>query len=171
MLKVKAMIWVIIAMVLISAWSGAVGASRTEDEYYIICKPKVEINVRERPGKRSAVIGHLMCGDSVKTDGKEKDGYLHVIELTFEETDGWIYKGLLVEEPPLIWEVKSQVCSKGRVAARKYIGGKRNRWLKDGKGVTIYAISEEWCITNYGYVRTEYLSINYGKVPQQQDGG
>lgn len=138
------------------------------DEMFILCKPKTEVNVRLFPKWGAEVIGHKYCGDVVYTDGRRKNGFLHVYDLGFENMEGWIYSGILVEYPPMLFEGKDQITSSGRVAARQYIGGKRNKWLKAYKDVVVYAVSKEWSITDQGYVKTKYLSVNY-QIPQQKD--
>jgi uncharacterized protein YgiM (DUF1202 family) len=135
--------------------------SARSEEKYILCKPKTEINVRFSPKWDGQVIGHLYFGDSVELDGKVRNGFAHVIGLGFEETEGWIYKGLLVDTPPIAFQGKDRIISSGKVAARQYIGGKRNKWLRSGREVIVYAISQDWSITDQGYVQTKYLSVNY----------
>ena len=140
------------------------------DEYFIICKPGVYINVRFHPNKRAEVIGELELGDKVESDGKEQNGFIHVTGLSFEFTEGWIYKGLLVKDEPYICEWGCQIISDSRVAARHYINGKRKGWIKPGKEVTVYAVSRDWSITEKGYVQTRFLSVNYPEIQKCQDG-
>lgn len=128
---------------------------------YILCRPKTEINVRFSPKFGGEIIGHLYFGDCVETDGTVRNGFAHVVGLAFEAVEGWVYKGLLVDTPPIAVSGKDQIISSGKVAARQYIGGKRNKWLRSGKEVLVYAISQEWSITDQGYVQTKYLSVNY----------
>ena len=125
-----------------------------EEVRYVLCRPGVEVNVRYSPRKGSEIIGNLDCGDAVRTDGKEKNGYVHITGLTFEYSEGWIYKGLLIAERPYVKEWQCQIVTGTRVAARHYIGGKRKGWIKPGA---------EWSITNRGYVKTEFLTLNYPK--------
>lgn len=133
------------------------------EEYYVLCRPGVEVNVRYSPRKGSEIIGNLECGDAVQTDGKEKNGFVHVTGLTFEYSEGWIYKGLLIAERPYVKEWQCQIVTGTRVAARHYIGGKRKGWIKPGQTVTVYAVGAEWSITSRGYVKTEFLTLNYPK--------
>lgn len=130
------------------------------DEYYVLCKPGSEVNVRDFPNMKSPVFGCCFFGDKVETDGKERNGFVHIINLQMEATHGWIYKGLLVKDEPVASEGKAQVFNAGRVACRKYVNGKIKRWAYDGDEVEVYAISQEWCVTNYGYIRTEFLTLN-----------
>ena len=156
---------ILILMILtasLSAINAVSCASADEVEYYIICKPGGEINIRERPKVRSPIVGCLCFGDKVISDGIEANGFIHVIDLAAEVWDGWIYKGLLVEDRPVQTEGKAQVFNAGKVACRKYAStdSKVKKWLKDGKEVEIYAISEKWCVTEYGYIKTEFLTVN-----------
>lgn len=130
------------------------------ERYFILCNPQTVLNARLSPSKHGSLIGYFMCGDSVTIDGRQKNGFLHCPELSFEVDEGWIAKGHLVKDEPLIEETQATVVASGRVACRNKVGGKRIRWLKPGAVVTVYAYSEEWCVTNRGYIRTEYLEIN-----------
>ena len=133
------------------------------DTKYILCKPETEINVRRSPKFRGEIIGHLYFGDRVELDGSIRNGFAQVGGFGFEVMEGWLYTGLLVDDPPMIYEATAEIVSSGRVAARQYINGKRNKWLKPGKEVYVYAISREWSITDQGYIKTAFLSA---KVPE-----
>lgn len=147
-------------IILLLAALFAVGtAFADENEYFIICKPGTTVNVREKPKMRSEVIAAKSFGDMVISDGEEKNGFVHVVGLAAEVEDGWIYKGLLVQDKPVEVNMLSQVYN-GRVAARQYADGKIIRWLKDGSEVRVFATSQEWCVTEYGFVKTDYLTIN-----------
>ena len=128
--------------------------------YYIICNPQTVLNVRESPNKHDRMVGYFMCGDRVKIDGKERNGYYHCPDVKFEVNDGWIIKGHLVEDEPSIETVKATVVANGRVACRSKIGGERVRWLNPGAEVTVYVFSEKWCVTNKGYIQSEYLEVS-----------
>ena len=164
----KSIILILMVLVVCLLIIIAIMDSARADVKFILCRPKTEINVRMFPKWDGEIIGHLYFGDSVELDGKVRNGFAHVIGLGFEETEGWIYKGLLVDTPPIAFQGKDQIISKGRVAARQYIGGKRNKWLRSGREVVVYAISQEWSITDQGYIQTKYLSANY-QIPQQKD--
>lgn len=139
--------------------------SAFSEEKYILCRPETEVNVRLYPKFGAEIIGHKYFGDAVCTDGKRKNGFIHVYDLGFEHMEGWIYSGVLVDYPPILWQEEEQISSSGRVAARQYIGGKRNKWLKSGRDVLVYAYSQEWSITDHGYVQTKYLSVK-SQIPQ-----
>lgn len=161
---------IVILLLLIYAFISFINTSNfafaDENEYYIICKPEGEVNVREKPKLKSPIVGCLFFGDLVETDGKEKNGFVHVINLNAETDTGWIYGGLLVRDKPIVSPGHAQVFKAERVALRKYAtrDSKVKKWLKEGENVMVLAISEEWCVTEDGYVMTEFLTLNKGKV-------
>ena len=132
-----------------------------EEQYeirYVICKDYV--NARETPNKKQEPIGRLETGDIVYTDGIKRNGYLHCVYLDFECDEGWVFAGYLSEyKPETVWR-NATIVSRGRLAARKYIGGRRTRWLKSGATVKVYYWSDEWCLTNCGYVMSKYLELD-----------
>lgn len=153
-LIVLLILWAVILIMGISVLEYA-GA----DGYYVLCTPDAEVNIRARPKLKSEIVACTFFGSLVETDGKEVNGWIHVTDISGEVSEGWIYKGLLVEDEPVASPGRAQVFG-GRVACRKYMDGKVTRWLEEGSGVEIYAISEEWCVTEYGYIRTEFLTVN-----------
>lgn len=139
-------------------------ASAEENVYFIICTPEGDVNARKHAKIKSEIVGSLFFGVKVLSDGKQRNGFIHVYDLAGEYSTGWVSKGYIVEDEPIKCEVVGYIASPGRVAARKMIGGKVNKWLKPGSEVMIYAISEQWCVTEYGFIRTEFLEI-----PEQED--
>lgn len=127
-----------------------------EDGYFILCEPNGRVNVREKPRKTATVVGWVEFGRYVHTDGKEKNGFVHVIDLAAEITDGWVYKGYLAYDQPRDEQYIAEVWG-GNVIARACIGGKQLRVLKEGKRVTVYARSNAWAVTNKGYVMCDWL--------------
>ena len=130
------------------------------EEYYVLCRPESEVNIRERPKLKSGIVACYFFGDRVATDGLEENGFVHVVDINGEVSEGWMYRGLLVDDPPVASHGTAQVFCDGRVACRKYADGKIQRWLEDGSEVKVYAISEVWCVTEYGYIKTEFLTVN-----------
>ena len=65
------------------------------EEYYVLCTPEAEVNIRERPKLKSPIVACYFFGDKVITDGKEENGFVHVVDIRGEVSEGWIYKGLL----------------------------------------------------------------------------
>ena len=153
------LIMVIIAFIIILGVIFEVTSAESSDlhEMFVICRENDYIHIRRRPSKRSQSIGWLECGDSVMCDGKEKNGYLHIIGKT-EYDEGWVYKGYLVNDPPIDnGGSPYYICAYGRVACRKSIDGKRRCWANPMETVKVLFWSEEWCLTNKGFIQTKYL--------------
>ena len=147
---------------LIAASENVVFSDAKADDFYeiryVICKDYV--NARSTPNKKQEPIGRLETGDVVYTDGVKKNGYLHCVGMGFEATEGWVFGGFLIEEKPEKMWKNATIVSNGRLAARKYVGGKRTRWLKSGATVKVYYWSDSWSLTNCGYVQTQYLELD-----------
>ena len=146
----------IIAFLLVFA---AICGVADADGYFVLCKPGSTVNARIRANKKAEVVGWYLCGDYIETDGRTENGFAHAVDVALEVNSAWISKRYLVKDEPITGEWKATVTGKGRVAARRWIGGERSAWLKPGQTVTVYAISAEWCVTNKGYVRTKYLEF------------
>lgn len=130
-------------------------------EMYVICMKNDYINIRMKPSTRSEAIGYLLCGDKVELDGKKKNGFLHLVGIT-EYGEGWVYGGYLADEPPVdLGGARYSVTSNGRVACRKTIGGKRRCWVYTEDSVKVWYWTEEWCLTNKGFIQTRYLEEDH----------
>ena len=129
---------------------------------WVLCRPDSCVNLRETPKKNGAVFGGSMAGAVMKTDGKERNGFLRVYDLPAEETEGWISTRYIVYDEPVRIGCPLRVQAEGRVACRKWIGGKVIRWAYDGDSVLVYLMSGEWCVTEWGYIRTEFLEVPQG---------
>lgn len=132
-----------------------------EDEgmdVYVICQPGSYVNIRTKPNSKSDSIGRYETGDRVHIDGTIRIGYCHCDRLALEDTEGWIHLGYVVTDEP-VWEdgAEFRIRSNGRVAARRSIEGDRTAWLKTGSSVQVFWRSDEWSLTNRGFVKTEYL--------------
>lgn len=156
----KLLVLLLIATTLINPVIWRDKAIADSDGYFILCHPESFVNARFSPSKHGSLIGTLNCGDYVETDGLKKRGYIHCVNMTFESDDGWVSEGYLVKVEPVIKETTATVVSDGRVACREKIGGKRIRWVKPGSEVTIYAKTEEWCVTSKGYIQAKYLKAS-----------
>ena len=124
---------------------------------YVFCDPDSFVTIRSEPKRKSVEVGGATFGSELKTDGKIRNGYLHVYDLAAEEDEGWISTGYVVYDPPRITSYKALVVSNGKLTARKSIGGKMKKMLRPMTEVKVFCESDEWCLTNYGYVMTEYL--------------
>ena len=155
-----AVIVFVVWMLILAMNSLGISKAKADEHYetrYVLCMDYV--NARSTPNKKQEPIGRFETGDTVYTDGIRKNGYLHVVNLDFEETEGWVFAGYLTEDKPeAVWR-NATIVSKGRLAARKYVGGKRTRWLKTGATVRVYYWSDSWSLTNCGYVQTQFLEL------------
>ena len=154
----KRIIAVLLTAMLLLQTSMAFSATDEGDEYFIICEPGCVVNVRNSPDTHSTVVGCKFFGDLVIVD-KERNGFVHITNLNSEYTEGWIYKGLIAGDQPVEINARAVIVSNARVAGRKYANGKIKRWLNNGTEVIVYAVSEEWCVTDQGYIKTEFLQI------------
>ena len=122
---------------------------------WVICQPDSVVNIRSRASSRSDSVGYACPCDSFETDGVTKQGFIHVFA-SIEAMEGWISLGYVVYEEPVPVYEDREIDASGRVAARRTIGGKRRRWLKPGDSVKVY-YEAEWCVTNAGFVRREFI--------------
>ena len=130
--------------------------SALADTVYVLCQPDSFVNVRAFPRKGAEITGYAELGWQLETDGIRKNGY---VKVSGYEGDAWIYAGYLTDCAVTVITLKTQIVSKGRVACRRAINGTRRKWLKDGTEVTIYALSDEWSITDKGFIKTQYLGV------------
>jgi hypothetical protein len=152
----------IIAFLMLLAVITGVSDAVSEDRMvFILCNPKTPVFVRKSPKKGSAEAGRLDFGDEVWTDGRKKNGYLHVIGIT-EAGEGWIFAGnTITDQPEKLTGARATVAATGRVMTYRWVRGKKNGWVEIGDDVKVYAISEEWAVTNKGYIRMKYLEVWY----------
>jgi len=129
------------------------------EEIYVLCSRSGYVTLRSAPRKNGIPFGGASCGAKLKTDGKRKNGFIHIVDVAAEESSGWISEEFIVHDEPELLEQNAFVVSIGRLAARKNIGGKVRRWLKPMTEVFIIYRTEEWCLTNCGYVRTQFLEL------------
>ena len=146
-------------LLVLAAFAAVLPASAEESVLFIICNPKTYVCVRNSPKKGHNEGGQLDCGDYVLTDGVIKNGFVHVLGIT-ENGDGWVHRGHLVPDPPVIETVKMMCSSNWDVICRRWVKGRKVGKLRTGDTVTVYARSEEWAVTNKGYVMTKYLEVD-----------
>ena len=151
---------IIVAAVLFLQDLGLADEAEQHDVMYVICTPGDIVNIRPHPNKHGEPEGFLEPGDMVFVDGKKRNGYVHCVLMHNEAGEGWVFAGYLVEDEPEFLNRNATIVSKGRLAARKYVGGKRTRWLKPMATVRVYYWTDEWCVTNCGYVQSRYLEVD-----------
>ena len=148
------LIAVFVAIIALMVYETAYG----EDGLYILCDPRPGrmVNVRSRPTTSARVVAWVECGQYVQTDGQEKRGFVHVVNLPAEEDAGWIFAGYLVDEAPRIRTYTAEVWE-GDVVARSSVNGRRLRKLREGRTVTVYAQTNRWAVTNRGFIMCDWL--------------
>lgn len=148
-------IGLVLVMLLLTACAGSCAETERET-VWVLCQPDSYVNIRSSPGRRGGREGFAWCGDDFTTDGKEKHGFLHVYCPT-ESGEGWIALGYISrtepEESGKVWTVQSS----GRVAVRATIGGRRTRWVRNGRKVTVYCVGD-MAVTNLGFIDPRYLT-------------
>lgn len=139
-------------------------AGAEEETKYILCNPKPtnHVSIRRSPKKGAEETGRLDCGDDIITDGKTRNGYLHILGYT-EDGEGWVHLGYVVDDKPIIEKCNGTIAANGRVMSWRRVGSGKNEWLDVCDQVKIYARSEEWAVTSKGYIRTKYLEVWYGE--------
>ena len=129
------------------------------EQVWVLCYPDSEVNIRERPTKKSFAFGAMSCGNVAWTDNKTRNGYLHLVDLAAEVTDGWISQRYIVHEEPEVISAEATISSDGRVACRKWINGKIKGWIENGEKLIVYAMTSEWATTSRGYISSQYLLL------------
>ena len=125
---------------------------------WIMCSPDGYVNCRLTPSTRGDVIGYLETGYRLEIDGKTKNGYAHCVDMSLEYSTGWVHCGFIVFEEPKWWDKDMTITASGRVACRKWADGERINWVIDGSTVHVYWTSDNWAITNKGWIQTQYLA-------------
>ena len=149
---------VLMFLMVISAITYAV-ADMLKPEYldvWILCQPDSFVNIRAKPSTRSSAEGYLMCGDKVQFTGKTENGFLHCI-CSNELGEGWVYCGYVVLDEPIEVNEKRLIEANGRVACRRTITGNRRCWVVNGSEVNVYWESDEWSVTDKGFIMTEFI--------------
>lgn len=131
-----------------------------ESNAWILCKSYV--NLRTKPSTSAPTCGQLDVGDGFQTDGKVRNGFIHV--LGAGDCDCWVYSGYVSNGEPVEVNEYYVVVAKQKVICRKYVDGPRisgrRGWMKNGSRVKVYWISGDWALTARGYVRSEWLEVD-----------
>ena len=133
-----------------------ISAQAEDADCWVLCRDADYINIREAPRKRAQIGGRALSAMRLTTDGTERNGFLHVVGVT-EAGEGWIHAGYVVYSEPVALGREYMIMAEGRVACRKWIGGPRRSWVRDGDIVTVYYWTPEWCLTDRGYIRSDYV--------------
>ena len=126
---------------------------------YVLCQPDDYINVRMNPSRRSMIVGYAEVGYSFLTDMVTRNGFLKCYGIG-EMGEGWIYKGYVVFDEPVEVNKTGYSNSKSKLAARKTIGGKVRKWLHNLDAFMVYWMSDEWCVTSRGFIKTRFVELD-----------
>lgn len=153
----------VIGLVFAAAWIGiSIGLAEEDEEYieaWVLCQPNSWVNSRRFPKKDAEVNAYLDSGTKLYLDGKTKRGFAHCVGMNNEDGEGWVYKGFLVYSEPVPDGHVYPIDAKGRVACRRYVNGTRRCWAHKDDPVTVYMVSDEWCLTNKGFIKTEFIDL------------
>ena len=128
---------------------------------YVVCQPGDYVNARMSPSRKSTSVGRYESCDTVWLDGEEKSGFAHCVDTTFETCECWVYGGYIIyDEPEWMDGRTATVVSNGRLAARRNCTGSVRKWLNNGTEIQVYWLSDEWCVTDEGFVMTEYIELD-----------
>ena len=139
----------------ICLWKAAV-AEEANGQAWVLCDPESYVNMRAKPNGRT--VGGLDCGDHMWTDSVERNGFLHVVELSAEDTTAWVSLRYVVFDEPREIMRDMKVTGNAKVACRKWVDGPRQSWIRPGNTVRVLWMSDSWAYTVRGYIRSEYLT-------------
>jgi hypothetical protein len=149
---------IVIALYVNLAMIARANADGAEGRAWVMCRQVGYVNIRTKPKKTAEAFGGAEAGTLLMTDGRSRGGFLHVVDLAAEESDGWISEKYVVWDEPEEINRRMVIRAQGRVACRKWIGGKIIKWLQEGDEVTVYWRSREWSVTDKGYIMTAFLA-------------
>ena len=150
----------LLLLVILMAIQNVGKADKDTATAWVVCQPGDYVNARMNPSRKSQSVGRYDGADKVELDGKTSNGFAHCVDSTFEVCESWVYTGYLVfDEPEWLNGQTAIVTSNARLAARKNCTGEVRKWLNTGDEVQVFWWSEEWTVTNYGFIKTKYLEL------------
>ena len=127
------------------------------DQVFVMCQPDSYVVIRSSPRKAYNESEYGFAGERLYTDWKVKNGYLHVYG-PFEDVSGWIKQIYVsVWEPYVYQDGKDFVVVSRYANCRKWMNGPKKGSVKKGKIIKVFLEGAEWCVTNYGYIKTSCL--------------
>ena len=147
---------IVIVILSVSAILNSIKAEEDLTEAWVICMDYV--HVRMSPSRKSEAVGYVDAGDSVLVGSKKKHGFVRCYGIG-EYGEGWIHSGYLVYEKPEKVNCKAVSVSRGKLRARRHIKGKRIGWIKHLETVKVYWWTDEWCVTDKGFVESRFLEM------------
>ena len=134
-------------------------AHADDHEVYVICNPESFVYIRSAPSFKSEEVARVEVGDEMITDEKKNGKWVHVY-YPCEAGEGWIYSGYLIYDEPLVYKDGLYAQTKyKKVLSRRNVNGKKRTQLKKGANLRAYVVSDEWTITDVGFIKTKYLDF------------
>lgn len=124
------------------------------------------VNVRLKPSTKATIGGYLDFGweATVIDEQRDSSGTLwYKVDGITEMGYGWVCSNYMVPDKPSKVFDTYTVKASGRVAVYSRVEGKRKTWAKPGQKLKVTIYSDSWCLTEKGYVRTEYLERTENK--------
>lgn len=156
---IGAFLGVALFCLMVLLWSPACAEDEMRYSCWAFCQPDSEVLIRERPGKHGVITGAVTSGTHLWTDWEERSGWIHVIDLASESGEGWISEKHVVFDIPYNINAEGVIKGKGRVACRDAIDGALKEWAMPGDMIAVYWVSNEWAVTDRGYISTDYLEV------------
>ena len=128
---------------------------------WAICRGNGSINVRESPSLQAPVGGWLEFGWDVDAVASKVDRYgmtWYQIDGATERGTGWVCGDYLVASQPYRCDEYYVIDAGGRVAIRDRINGKRVGWAQPGQELHITIMSDDWMLSDAGWIRAEFLT-------------
>ena len=133
--------------------------AKTDDTVtvWILCQPSDYVNVRATPSTKAEQVGFLDPCDEITIDVNAKNGFFPIVYPPFER-EGYVSARYVSTEKPE-WKNGElyAVCANVRVAARRWMDGPCIDWIVNGSKVQVFYYTPTWCVTNRGFIKTEYL--------------
>lgn len=139
-------------------YGDAYGEEEELTEYWVLCQPDSYVTIRSGPDKKYGGEGRAYAGDNFFSDGVKKGKYIHMVHVSNEIGEGWISdQYLTVFEPEVYEESEIRTVNVKTLNCRTCIGGSRRGVLKKGAQVKVYLMSDDWSVTNKGYIQSKFL--------------
>lgn len=144
---------IIAAVLIILTMTASTAGAETA---WVLCHPDSYVNIRWSPSTRSTAEAQVYAGDEIELDGKKDGKWLHCL-CSSESGDGWIRSDYISTDEPDILDGAAYEITKNRTRVRTSASGRVIRMLKKGTTVTVYLMTPEWSVTNFGFIATEFL--------------
>ena len=155
---IGAFLGVAIFCLMVLLWS-PVCAEDMRYSCWAFCQPDSEVLIREKPGKHAEIVGAAGSGTHLWTDWEERDGWIHLVDVNNETGEGWISEKYVVFDIPYHIDMEGVIKGKGRVACRDAVDGKLTGWASPGDMLAVYWVSNEWAVTDRGYISMDYVEV------------